>query len=187
MSTSVVYPAKSAPAIGFLKSSLNDIEIFVEDSASPNMWCRLLKKYLPDHIRLDSVTPLGGRKNVLDACKADQGIDGRKKLYIIDGDLDLIQGRRKPNLKHLYRLRAYCVENYLLSENAILDLTTIFDGKIEIEDARAKLDYTSWCKDNAELMERLFACYAVSKFSSYKENRNSWLQHNQTNKGTSQQ
>ena len=91
MSTSVVYPAKSAPAIGYLKRSSNDVEIFVEDTANPNMWVKLLKKYLPSSIRLNSVTPLGGRKNVLDACKEDQAIDDRKKLYIIDGDLDLIQ------------------------------------------------------------------------------------------------
>ncbi|MCK4946327.1 MAG: DUF4435 domain-containing protein [Alphaproteobacteria bacterium] len=164
MSTSVVYPAKSAPAIGYLKRSSNDVEIFVEDTANPNMWVKLLKKYLPSYIRLNSVTSLGGRKNVLDACKKDQAIDDRKKLYIIDGDLDLIQGKRKPNLKHLYRLRAYCVENYLFDEQSILDIATNFDGGIDRESAQRKLEYSSWFADNDKLIKPLFISYAASEF-----------------------
>lgn len=164
MTTSVVYPAKAAQAIGFLKSSSNDIEVFVEDSSNPNMWVKLLRKYLPSHIRLSSVTPLGGRKQVIEACQADQAIDGRRKIYIIDGDLDLLQGNRKPNLRHLYRLRAYCVENYLLREEALIEIATIFDGKVDEVTAQSKLNYAAWKNDNSPLIEKLFLAYAVSDF-----------------------
>jgi hypothetical protein len=164
MITSVVYPAKAAQAIGYLKSSSNDIEVYVEDSSNPNMWVKLLRKYLPSHIRLTSVTPLHGRKGVIDACKADQAIDGRRKIYIIDGDLDLLQGKSKPNLKHLYRLRAYCVENYLLGEEALIEVATIFDGKVDEIAAKSKLDYTTWSNNNSPLIEKLFVAYAVSDF-----------------------
>ena len=47
MSTSVVYPARAAQALGLLKRRHNDVEIFVEDSGAPNMWVKLLQSYLP--------------------------------------------------------------------------------------------------------------------------------------------
>lgn len=101
MNTSATYPPRAAKALGHLKANNNDIEIFVEDKSSPNLWLKLIRKYLPRDIRLSSVTVLGCRDNVIRACRADQIWDNRKKLYIIDGDLDLLQGRRKPRLRHL--------------------------------------------------------------------------------------
>ena len=166
MSTSVVYPARSAPALGYLKSSQNDIEVFVEDSAAPNMWVKLLKRYLPEGTRLNSVSTLGGRQNVLAACRADQVDDGRRKLYIIDGDLDLISGNSKPRLKHLYRLRAYCVENYLLNQSAIVSIATTFDEGADEQTATALLDLSSWLSKNERCLADLFICYgACLKFN----------------------
>lgn len=162
MITSVFYPPKAAPALGFLKSSHNDIEIFVEDSAAPNMWTKLLRVYLPQGVRMESVNILGSKKNVLEACKADQVIDNRKKLYIVDADLDLLRGRPKPKLKHLYRLRAYCVENYLIEEHAFIATATIFDPKIDEITAKKKLNLHAWLDKNRDNLKQLFVCYAVT-------------------------
>lgn len=162
MSTSVVFPASAAPAIGYLKSSENDVEVYVEDSSAPNIWVKLLRKFLPVGVRLNSVNILGGRKNVMDACKLDQAVDGRKKIYIIDADLDLVKGKRKPNLRHLYRLRAYCMENYLLQEEAFVSLATSFDTAISESDARAKLNFSGWTSQNRETLRRIFVCYATA-------------------------
>ncbi|MGI3213455.1 DUF4435 domain-containing protein [Roseovarius tibetensis] len=161
MSTSVVYPAKSAPALGFLKSSQNDIEVFVEDTAAPNTWVKLLRRYLPACTRLNSVSTLGGRDNVIAACRADQVEDGRRKLYIIDGDLDLLSGRAKPRLKHLYRLRAYCVENYLLSEEGLITVATTFDEHIDEKTAKASINLASWLNRNQPCLADLFLCYGA--------------------------
>lgn len=162
MTTSVFYPAKAAPALGFLKSSINDIEVFVEDSAAPNMWVKLLKRFLPIGIKLNSVNTLGSRKNVLAACKADQKDDDRKKIYIIDADFDILKGKPKPKLKHLYRLRTYCVENYLLQEDSFTTLATTFDTNISEINAKATLNFDGWLARNSERLSSLFICYAVS-------------------------
>ena len=162
MRTSVIFPPKAAPALGFLKSSHNDIEIFVEDSAAPNMWTKLLKVYLPQSVRLESVNVLGSKKNVLEACKADQVVDYRKKLYIVDADLDLLRGCPKPRLKHLYRLRAYCVENYLVEEHAFIATATILDPKIHERTAKKKLNLHAWLNKNRDNLKHLFVCYAVT-------------------------
>ena len=124
MTTSVRYPPSAARALGLLTSHNNDIEIYVEDTSTPNLWVKLLRKYLPPNIRLNDVNVLGSRVTVIQACKLDQQLDGRKKLYIIDGDLELLIGKHRPRLRHLYRLRGYCVENYLMHEDALVSAVT---------------------------------------------------------------
>ncbi|MBL3598161.1 DUF4435 domain-containing protein, partial [Rhodovulum sulfidophilum] len=148
MSTSVVYPEGIAPALGHLNSARNDIEIFVEDTANLNVWRSIIQKFLPEGVSFYDPIPLGGRKAVLEECRRDQANDGRKKLYIIDADLDLLMGRPKPRLRHLYRLRAYCVENYLIQEDAFLEAAQIIDPNISKEDARTLMDFAGWKRRN---------------------------------------
>tara|TARA_R110000751_G_scaffold288076_4_gene393287 strand:+ start:140440 stop:141099 length:660 start_codon:yes stop_codon:yes gene_type:complete len=93
----------------------------------------------------------------------DQAEDGRKKLYIIDADLDLLSGRLKPNLKHLYRLRSYCVENYLLSQSALIDVATILDPNVSRADAFAMMNFGGWLESNRKELFGLFQCYAITK------------------------
>lgn len=166
MTTSVVYPAGIAPALGHLHGSRNEIEIFVEDKSAKNVWRELLKRFLPSGVKFDDPIQLGSRDKVLEECRRDQDNDGRKKLYIIDADLDLIKGRPKPRLKHLYRLRSYCIENYLLSEEAILSVATALDTNMTLEQAKIELDYNGWLEANSELLGKLFVCYASANHLS---------------------
>ena len=161
MSTSVVFPPRAAKALGYLKSAHNDVEIFVEDSSAPNMWVKLLKIYLPNAVRLNTVNVLGPRQNVLDACNADQIVDDRKKLYIIDGDLDHLRGIGKPRLKHLYRLRSYCVENYLITDAAFVSVITTLDAHVDAVSAAVQFDLEAWFVKNEAQLRTLFVCYAV--------------------------
>ena len=162
MRTSVSFPPSAARALGFLKSHHNDVEIFVEDTATPNMWVNLLRHYLPPGVKLNSVNPLGSRDSVVRACAEDQQNDHRKKLYIIDADLDLLRNSAKPRLKHLYRLRAYCIENYLLDEQAFLAAITATDAQVDWLSANHKLDFNGWLNRNRNNLVRLFICYAVT-------------------------
>lgn len=162
MKTTAVYPPRAAKALGHLKSRNNDIEIFVEDSSAPNLWTKLLKKYLPVGIRLTSVTVLGPKENVIRACRADQAIDRRRKLYIIDGDLSLAQGMRRPRLRHLYRLRRYCVENYLLDENALVSAIMTLNPAASEQEIRQRMDLNGWLDRNRFVLTALFLCYAVT-------------------------
>ena len=162
MTTSVKYPPRAAPALGFLNARRNDIEIFVEDSSTRNLWLNLLKGYLPVGIRLTTVNPLGSKQDVIDACRADQQDDGRRKLYIIDGDLDLVRGLPRPRLRYLFRLRMYCVENYLLDEDAFVDAVVTLDGRIDAIAVFQQLDFLGWFERNRRILRNLFICYAVS-------------------------
>lgn len=162
MISSVVYPIGIAPALGHLHGSRNDIEIFVEDSSAKNVWRELLKKFLPDGVQFEDPIQLGSRNNVLEECRQDQAVDGRRKLYIIDADLDLLKGVQKPKLRHLYRLRSYCLENYLLNEPALVDVVTLLDVDASPAQAKASLGFSEWVEKNSSLLTKLFVCYATS-------------------------
>ena len=162
MSTSAVYPIGIAPALGHLNSSRNDIEIFVEDQAGMNMWRNIIQAFLPAGTACGAPIQLGGRGRVIEECKNDQADDGRKKLYIIDADMDILLGRSKPRLKHLYRLRSYCIENYLIQEKALIDLAGILDPEVDVLTAAQKLDLVAWMRSISVELEGLFVCYGTS-------------------------
>lgn len=151
-----------APSLGHLNSSRNDVQIYVEDTSDKNIWRELIKTFLPEGIKFSDPIPLGSRLRVLEECRRDQACnDNRKKLYIIDADLDLLKGKPKPKLKHLYRLRAYCIENYLLNENAIVKLATAIDTNATDDEAKSRLDMAAWIRSNEILFKDLFVCYAI--------------------------
>lgn len=112
----VKYSARAARALGFLKRRSNDIEVYVEDTSSANMWLQIIQKAFGSNVKLTSVNMLGSKKNVIDACSIDQANDGRRKIYLVDGDLDHLCGKKVRQLKYFHALRAYCIENLLLSK-----------------------------------------------------------------------
>lgn len=155
------YSPKAARALGFLKAPLNDIEVFVEDTGNRNMWVQILKRLLPHNVRLSSVSLLGGRDKVLAACKLDQNNDGRRKLYIIDGDFDGPRKKRKPRLKFLYRLRCYCIENLLVSEGALYDIGAESQPMMCDSVIRSTINFAAHKALIDSEMKKLFALYAA--------------------------
>jgi hypothetical protein len=158
----VKYSPRSARALGFLKRFYNDVDIYIEDVSGHNMALLVLRAILGNKVRLTSISQLGGKKEIIKACKLDQIDDGRKKLYIIDGDYDCLTGARKPGLRYLYRLRCYCIENLLISNEAVLaiaveTLTNVSPDKIE-----PILDHETWMHNTYSSLLPLFIIYAVA-------------------------
>lgn len=122
---------------------------------------KFLRNLLPSGCKLESVSVLGGRKNVMAACRANQG-ETRPCLYIIDADFDLLLGVSKPRLRNLYRLRAYSIENYLLQPKALSEVATTFSPKLSSADAARRLAIDNWFEENRPCLEKLFLAYAVS-------------------------
>jgi hypothetical protein len=156
----ISYPAKAARALAFLKRPYNDIDVFVEDTASPNMWVALLRRIVPATTRISSVNSLGSRTKVLDACAADQGDGDRPRLYIIDGDFDYLLGRRKPKLKFLYRIGGWSVESLLISESSLLRVCSFTMPQLSESDITNKLDFTLTTRRVTSSLSRLFAVFA---------------------------
>lgn len=157
----VKYSPKAAKALAFLKRTGNDVDIFVEDTTNRNMWAAIIKKFLPAGVNFKSVNMLGGRDAVLSACKLDQVSDGRRKLYIIDGDFDFLQGKKKPRLKFLYRIGGYCVENILINEKSCLDLGLCCCPNASELEVRDTIKFDEWIKNDAQKLIPLFVVYAA--------------------------
>jgi hypothetical protein len=159
----VKYSSGAAAALAFLKRPYNDVDIYVEDTASLNMWMTLIKPLLGDQIKFDSVNMLGGRNTVLESCKLNQKDDGRRKLFIIDGDFDFLLGIPKPKLRYLYRIRGYCVENVLVREDGLLAVALEYSPNTPMQQLRALIDFKDWVEEHARLLSPLFVVYAATK------------------------
>ena len=158
----IKYTARAARAIAFLKRAYNDVDIFVEDTGNHNMWLFLLEKLLPDGVRLTSINLLGGRDRVIAACRLDQVQELRPKLYIIDADFGILLGKHKPKLKYLYRLRAYCVENMLIREGALVKFGMMSKPKASQQDVEASIQFDVWIKEVCDRLGPLFQLYAAA-------------------------
>lgn len=71
-------------------------------------------------------------------------------------------GNPKPRLKHLYRLNAYCIENLLLTEEAIIALCAISSPDTSEDDIRKQLDWDTWVSSVESKIFPLFMLYAVA-------------------------
>ena len=174
MTTSVRYPPSAARALGLLTSHNNDIEIYVEDTSTPNLWVKLLRKYLPPNIRLNDVNVLGSRVTVIQACKLDQQLDGRKKLYIIDGDLELLIVNIDQDFGTFTGCVAIVVENYLMHEDALVSAVTTINPKISENIARRQIDFLDWLERNRNCLEK-FICVLRRHIRNEERIEDNWV------------
>lgn len=105
--------------------------------------------------------PLNGRTNVISACKKDQRPSARRRLYIVDGDQDLIVGQPRRRLKHLYRLNVYCAENLLMSENALIEIAQEGLANDSWASVALKLDVKGLMERAIAMLLPLHVLYAV--------------------------
>nr|WP_294917147.1 DUF4435 domain-containing protein [uncultured Neokomagataea sp.] len=96
-----------------LFSPYNDIDIFVEDSSYVGIYEKIFKKFLPEEIKLNKVIPLGPKNIVEENALKYENDNSRVRLYITDGDFDLLSKYKKRNIKNLYSLGVYSLENLL--------------------------------------------------------------------------
>lgn len=158
----VSYSPRAARALALLKRPYNDVDIFVEDTGNHNMWLLLVRQLLPAGTRIVSVNMLGGRDAVEEACKIDQSATGRRKLYITDGDFDWLLGKAKKRLKYLYRLRAYSVENILISEYSLIQIGLEYCPTKTEAQLAADLDFPGLVAEMEQNFRGLFITYAVA-------------------------
>lgn len=151
------------PNVGVFFRYKNNVDVFVEDNYDQEFYLVLINRVFDatGH-KINKLLPLGSKRNVLNACETDQSKRSIKRLYIVDGDLDIIENNNDKKLKHLFVLEKYCIENYLIQEDAIIeilhDILVIDRGKI-----KSQLSYQNWLKGISKPMIELFLHYAISK------------------------
>jgi hypothetical protein len=153
--------AKSASSLFY--EEYNDVDIYIEDTAEGyrKIFKELLNKALGTKFKIEQVFPLGNREQVIEECRKNQTSDGRKKVYIVDGDFHILNDSTAPSLNGLFVLPRYCVENYLFCENAICQTADEEECEMEIDQIKATIDFDSWLTENESLLLDLFIVYAI--------------------------
>lgn len=140
----------------------NDIDIYVEDNNDEEFYKVLLNRVLETtNLKVDKLISLGNRKNVIDTCLTDQTDRKRKRLYIIDGDLNLILGDI-PEINYLYVHKCYCIENYLIDEKAILEILHDNCANQAIDKIQKTLTFNNWLKGISTPLIDLFLHFALA-------------------------
>jgi hypothetical protein len=136
--------AKFAKHVFF--APFNDLDIFIEDTAveSKKMYAQILRRSLGSQIQINQVFPIGSKSKVLAKCAENQGARLRKAVFIIDGDFDVLFGNNLPPLKRLYRLKRYCIENYLLDEGSVVSILDEEQASRDESAISAELDFPAW-------------------------------------------
>lgn len=151
-------------AIPRLFSYRNDVDIYTEDKvADKEFYKALFENLFKGKIKINDVTPLGCKNNVFEAYDNQDKTDKRKRYYIVDGDLDLITGTNRSPEKNLIVLDSYCIENYLIDEVGMTELTYVSNGTTPKEQISKKINFSKWLSYNSIVLCRLFCNLALSK------------------------
>jgi len=151
------------PNIGVFFRYKNTVDVFVEDSYDEEFYKVIINRvFEKTGHKVNKLISLGGKSKVIDACKADQDKREVKRVYIVDGDLDILNETNETSLDFLFVLNRYCIENYLIQEEPLLEI--IHDNVlIEKEKIKKVLSFDNWLKGISEDLVELFIHYSICK------------------------
>lgn len=106
-------------AVSLFYRRWNEIDIYIEDTGHTTkaVYKNLLNRILNARFKIIEIFPIGNREKVIEESKKD-AYSSRKTLFIIDGDLDVILAGPHDGGPTLFRLKKYCIENYLIDFNS---------------------------------------------------------------------
>lgn len=149
----------------------NDIIFFIEDTdkSTKKVYKEILKNIFVSY-NISDIFPLGGRVEVINQCRKSM-LEGKdeKAIYIVDGDLYTLCGENYDifgnldELNNLFVLSRYCIENYLLEEEAILEVMDEDDCVRDYNYICEELRYSEWLENNTPLFKELYINYAIAK------------------------
>jgi hypothetical protein len=153
------WPERAKGAIRALFEPLQEIDVYVEDINDEPFYRALLNTVSQGKITVARVFALGGRKEVIGKAKAHDNTK-RRALFIIDGDLEWVRGIPPENVVGLHQHDAYCIENLLYCEKALIH---IFSQELVMteDEASSKLDLNSWLASIQTPLLELFSAFAT--------------------------
>ena len=148
------------PTISLFFKAKNDVDIFIEDSNDEEFYKALIQR-LTDGKRVKKIISCKCKTELIKACEADQIDRVRKRIYLTDGDLDLIVDSNIYDLKYLYILEKYCIENYLIEEEGILE---VLHSNIVLDKSviKKQLTLNNYLKSISNPLIQLFLHYSIT-------------------------
>lgn len=156
----IKWPDKAKAAIRKLFEPLQDIDVYVEDANDEPFYRSLLNTACNGEVKISRVFALGGKIKVVDAAKKYSD-KNRKALFIVDGDLEWVRGVSPASIPGLHQHEAYCIENLLFCESAILKIVSE-ETISSLEDAKITMNYEIWCQSIISNLTELFAVFGAA-------------------------
>lgn len=155
--------ARYAASVFF--ENYNDLDIYIEDTAQgySKIFATLLSRAMSSNISLERVYPLGSRGVVIDAAKRSiSSARSRDSIYIVDGDLYLLCGEREELPPNVISLPRYCIENFLIEEEAIVSIMNEEAHDLDANRLKDLFNYDSWLDSSKPLLQELFIVFATA-------------------------
>lgn len=151
------------PNLGVFFRYKNTVDVFVEDTYDEEFYKVIINRvFEKTGHSVNKLIALGGKRNVIGACKADQDKRDVKRVYIVDGDLDLINDTNEKNIDYLFVLEKYCIENYLIQEEPLIEI--VHDNILTDKEKITKiLSFDNWLKGISDDLIDVFIHYALCK------------------------
>ena len=167
MSLEEQIPTRSPTALGALDifyKDFNEINFYVEDIEQENLYFAILKKHFP-RINFSKIFPLGGKPAVLAHAKNPTSNKKKtKNIYIVDQDFDHLLGSIE-KINNVFYLERYCIENYLIETDAIIEIVIENNPKLKSADITKTLDLNDFInKLKSNLKELFLLFYAAQLF-----------------------
>jgi hypothetical protein len=154
------WPDRAKVAIRKLFEPLQSIDVYIEDSNDEAFYRTLLHTVSKGKVTIARVFALGGRQPVIDAAMAHDHLK-RRALFLIDGDLEWVRGLPAPHVLGIHRHDAYCIENLLFCEKALVQILSQ-DAVLTEEEACQTLELKSWINSIQGPLLELFSAFATS-------------------------
>lgn len=157
------YSDESRRLVSTFLTYRNDVDIYTEDEEKDKEFYRtLFSRLIKSDIRINDVTPLGNRDQVITRCKSEPKGD-RKKVFIVDGDIAVVNGVSL-NIENLFVLDRYCIENFLIDNNSACNYVYLNCGTKSKEKIEADIKYQEWLSQYSESLINLFIHFAIINF-----------------------
>jgi len=169
------YTDESKRLVSTFLAYRNDIDIYTEDEEKDKEFYKVLfSRLIKPEIKINDVTPLGCKDKVIERCKNEPKTE-RKKLFIIDGDIALVNGSNV-ELENLFVLDRYCIENFLIDKESTCNFVYLNCGTKSKEELTADIEYENWLNQYSESLIQLFIHFAImnfygGKFTLYNANK----------------
>lgn len=135
----------------------NQYYFYVEDVCQENLYFEILKKVFED-VDITKIFPLGGKQNVLAHAKDMSNKHINNRVYLLDKDFDDLHGT-KEEIDEVFYLNHFCIENYLMEPNALLEVVVESHPQINRNDIQSNLSLDTVIPSIAEELRPLFALF----------------------------
>jgi hypothetical protein len=138
----------------------NDVNFYVEDEDQENLYFEILGRLFPG-IRITQIFPLGGKEAVIrHVSDPVNQAKANKSIYIVDKDFDDLHGKVQ-DIDNLFYLSRYSVENFLIEENAVVQIAVDSTPKKKRKELEERIGFELFLQKSIPKIAPLFCLFFV--------------------------